>query len=91
MRWEDLDTSPGGWSAQGTLECLSPARVSHVICCPGTLRTCPLNALAASAGSSDFQLGSVNKSYEERKVEYSTSGRFVCQASGPTKSLPRPV
>ena len=44
----------------------------------------PLNALLHQQAPlpSDFQLGSVNKGYEERvKVEYSTSGRFVCQAS----------
>ena len=84
MRWEDLDTSPGGWSAQGTLECSSPAGASHVICCPGTLRTLPLMPLLCQQAPlpSDFQVGSVNKCYEERmKVENSTSGKSVCQAS----------
>ena len=67
MRWKDLDTSPGGWPAQGTLECSSPAGASHVICCPGTLRTLPLMPLLLQQAPlpSDFQLGSVNKGYEE--------------------------
>lgn len=84
MKWEDLDTSPGGWSAQETLECSSPAGASHVICCPGTLRTLLLMPLLHQQAPlpSDFQVGSVNKGYEERvKVENSTSGKSVCQAS----------
>lgn len=80
LEMEDLDKS---WRLVCTRDSgmFFPARVSHVSLLSWNIENMPLMPLLHQQAP-HFQLGSVNKSYEERvKVEYSTSGRFVCQAS----------